>query len=124
MYYHAILVAIFSYLDERGEEKGKHSQREHYSDVLPSSAREVARLVSIQRSTYGVHGFPSFSMDWMTRGLLALLNDIDDPKSREAFLGLFDTAVLASRRWEHARHALRAVQLTAEQKGIRLQAEI
>lgn len=63
-------------------------------------------------------------MDWLTRALFALLNDIDDPKSGEAFLGLFDTAVLAWRRLEHARHALRAVQLTAEQNGILLQAEI
>ena len=125
IYYYASLIAIFSYLDDaHGEEKGKHRQSDQYSNLLPSSAREIARLVALQRSTWGVHMFPSFSMDWVTRALLALLNDINNPQSHEAFLDLFDTAVLAARRWEHAKRALGAVQLAAEQKGMILRAEV
>lgn len=125
MYYHASLIAVFSYLDNvHEEEKGKYSECDHYSNVLPSSAREIARLVAIQRSAWGVHGFPCFSMDWVIRALLALLNDIDDTKSYEAFLDLFDTAVLASRRWRHAKRALQAIRLTAEQKGMLLRPEV
>jgi hypothetical protein len=125
MYYYASLIAIFSFLQNtQGTEKGEHSQYEHYGNVLLSSAREISHLMEIQCSTWGIQSFPSFGMEWVTSALFALLNDVDDPKSREALVNLFGTAALASRRWERGKDMLQAVRLAVEQRGMALLAEV
>lgn len=121
MYYYASLVAIFLFLQNtQGEEKGEHSQYKHYRSVRLLSAREISRLMGIQRSTWGFQSFPSFGMEWVTSALFALVDDIDDSKGREAFMDFFGTAALASWRWQRGQDMLRAIRLVAEQRGLPL----
>ena len=120
MYYHASLIAIFSFLQNmQGAEKGKHC-----ADVRLSSARKISLLIESQRSMWGILSFPSFGMGWVTSALFVLLDDIDNPKSREALKDLFATATLASQRWKRGSYLLQTVQLTAAERGILLPAQV
>lgn len=56
--------------------------------------------------------------------LFALLDHIDEPKSREAFINLCVAARAASRRWHLGKAMLRALQLTATQMGLQLPSEV
>lgn len=124
MYYYSSLIAIFSHeQDAQGKGKGKHRQTEH-RDVAFSSAREISRLVGMQRSAWGVQLLPSLSMEWVTSALFALLDDLDDPNSREAYSSLFGMVTAASQRWKRGKDMVGALQLASEQKGVTVSTEV
>lgn len=86
--------------------------------ICLASAREIATNIATHRRKWGIDRFPSPSIQWVSAGLFALLDGLDDPANRSAFIELCVVARSFSRRWPLAKAILRMIQLTAEQMGV------
>lgn len=123
MYYHTIVITLFSFLKKSEDSKEGSSVSKDSANEAFSSARAIAQLMETQRLTWGIQILPSSSIQWITVSLFTLLDDMDEPESIKAFVSLCVAAKAASRRWPLGKGMLRAVQLQARQAGVSLPME-
>lgn len=79
--------------------------------------------MDLHRASWGIDIFPASHIQWLTVSLFTLLEGLDEPANREAFISLSNAAKAASRRWILAKGMLRTIQLTARQMAVTLPTE-
>lgn len=121
MYYHDICITITELA--KTAEHGTEDQHLGPEELSLSAARQIAGLVEIHRSTWGIDLFPASHIHWIAVSMFTLLGKLDVPANQEAFVNLCVAAKVASRRWPLARGTLRTVQVTAKKLGVRLPPE-
>lgn len=127
MYYHNIIITMhgFSRTKEKEEEQSPIASgtSKQATSIRLSSARRIAQLMDRHRSLWGLNVFSAGNIQWVTVSLFTLLEDLNDPQNRHAFIALAIAAKAASRRWVLGKAMLRAVQLTARQMAVELPSE-
>lgn len=129
MYYHNILITLHGFSRtkeaeaEAGESPISSNTSKRATAIRLSSARRIAQLIDHHRSLWGLNIFSAANTQWITISLFTLLEDLDDPRNRHAFIALAIAAKAASRRWALDKAMLRAVQLTARQMAVSLPPE-
>ncbi|OJJ70415.1 hypothetical protein ASPBRDRAFT_619916 [Aspergillus brasiliensis CBS 101740] len=120
MYYHDICITVSELAKAAA---AAEDQRVSPKEVSLASARHIAGLMEIHRSSWGIDIFPASHIQWIAVSLFTLLGELDDPANQEAFITLCVAAKVASRRWPLARGTLRTVQVTAKRLGVKLPPE-
>ncbi|PWY81630.1 C6 transcription factor [Aspergillus sclerotioniger CBS 115572] len=110
-------------LSAYGCESQWSSPDRHPEEVALSSARQIAGLMEVHRTLWGIDIFPASHIQWITVSMFTLLGGLDVPVNQEAFTTLAVAAKVASRRWPIAKGTLRAIQVTARKMGVDLPAE-
>ncbi|PWY86774.1 hypothetical protein BO70DRAFT_333218 [Aspergillus heteromorphus CBS 117.55] len=126
MYYHSIIMTMYEHL--KHPSPNPHSSQQITSphqvrEMCFSSARNIAQLMRIHRSCWGVDRMPVSNIQCITGGLFTLLDDLEEPRNREAFITLSIAAKSFSRRWESSRVVLQSLRTTARQRGVVLPSE-
>ncbi|RAK99904.1 C6 transcription factor [Aspergillus ibericus CBS 121593] len=124
MYYHDIRITVTELAGAAvyGADKWSSPDR-HPAHMSLSSARQIAWLMDVHRSLWGIDLFPASHIQWITVSMFTLLGALDDPANQEAFVALTAAAKVAARRWPIAKGTLRAIQLTARKMGVRMPPE-
>ncbi|KAI3055902.1 transcriptional regulator family: Fungal Specific TF [Aspergillus niger] len=118
MYYYDIRITISELA--KAALYGSENQRLKPEEASLSAARQIAGLVEVHRSFWGIDLFSSSHIQWITVSMYTLLGQLDDPLNLDAFVTLSVAAKVASRRWPLAKGALRAIQVTAKKMGVKL----
>ncbi|GFN20833.1 hypothetical protein AtubIFM55763_002646 [Aspergillus tubingensis] len=121
MYYHNICITITELA--KTAEHGTQERHLRPKEMSLSAARQIAGLMEIHRSTWGIDIFPASHIHWIAVAMFTLLGQLDVSANQEAFINLCVAAKVASRRWPLARGTLRTVQVTAKKLGVRLPPE-
>ncbi|PYH88014.1 C6 transcription factor [Aspergillus ellipticus CBS 707.79] len=126
MYYHTIIMTMYENLKHPSlnpsaphQITSPHQARE----VCLSSARNIAHLMRIHRSCWGVDRMPVSDIQCITGALFTLLDDLEESGNREAFTTLSIAAKAFSRRWESSRMVLQTLRSTAGETGVTLPSE-
>lgn len=82
------------------------------------SAKDIAWHLHNLRSSYGDKRIPSHMLEAINSSLLVLLEDLDSGGSRDAFVELFRSLVVFSKRLKQVRGMVRRIQSIAQQSGI------
>ncbi|KAL4924975.1 putative C6 transcription factor [Aspergillus undulatus] len=132
MHYHTVITAVYGALRVPPMRLPNHlplDTRIQKSISSPaqtalSSARRIAHLTLVHRAHSDSNRMPSANMPCVVAALHVLLDALDDPASRDAFIALAVAAGAFTRRWEHVQVALRSLQETARQRDVVLPEEI
>ncbi|GJP88302.1 C6 transcription factor [Aspergillus niger] len=121
MYYHNICITISELA--KAAEHGAENQHRGPQESSLSSARHIAGLMELHRSSWGIDMFPACYIHWIAVSMFTLMGQLDVLANQEAFINLCVAAKVASRRWPLARGTLRTVQITAKRLGVKLPPE-
>lgn len=125
MSYHVYLITIFSFLKVHPSAPANASSTAQQRCI--ASAVAVHDLIQTHRSKWRRAAdlyTPIEHMQLMIVCLYTLLEDLNCPRSRQAFIDIAVAARAMARRFQLARGMLRQVQLTARQQNIRLPEEV
>lgn len=125
MYYHNVLITILGFMKGIADED-VHRNADSCKDAAEtclSLSRQIAKLMNLHRSFWGIDIFQACYIQWITISLFTLLKDLDRAANREAFTSLTIAAKAAWRRWPLGKGMLRAIQLTARKMAVDLPAE-
>ncbi|KAI9367655.1 hypothetical protein BJX61DRAFT_551200 [Aspergillus egyptiacus] len=133
-YYHTILTAVYGFLRAHPVHNQNLIPRNpqvrdailspsYAWDLCLSSSRKIAQLTLVHRSNWGFDRMPGPNIHCIMAALFVLLEALDDPANRDAFISLTITAGTFFRRWKYTKGLLRALQDTARQRGITLPPE-
>ncbi|KAL4778539.1 hypothetical protein BJX76DRAFT_132127 [Aspergillus varians] len=134
MYYHTIITTVYRFLTtQRVYTAGSMAVHPKLRDAITtpvlawgiclSSARKIAQLTLIHRSNWGSDRMPGANVHFIMSALFTLLEVLDDPANRDAFISLIAAASAFSRRWECTRGLLRNLQNAARQRDAALPPE-
>ncbi|CAK38170.1 uncharacterized protein An03g02000 [Aspergillus niger] len=107
----------------KAAEHGAENQHRGPQESSLSSARHIAGLMELHRSSWGIDMFPACYIHWIAVSMFTLMGQLDVLANQEAFINLCVAAKVASRRWPLARGTLRTVQITAKRLGVKLPPE-
>jgi hypothetical protein len=77
----------------------------------------------MHRTKWSIEYISATAMHWVAIALFTLLDNLDETRSRDAFIDLCFVARVLSRRWLLAKGILRMIQITAQQMSIQLPTE-
>ncbi|RDW68961.1 putative Zn(II)2Cys6 transcription factor [Aspergillus mulundensis] len=134
MHYHTIMTAVY------GLFRGQPVYMPNPSTLSPSireairspahalsgclsSARKIAQLTLVHRSNWGSDRMTGINVPYIMAALFSLVEGLDYPVNRDAFISLVVAAGAFSRRWPCTKGYLRNLQSTAQQRKITLPAE-
>lgn len=121
MYYCAIVVVMFGFVEKKANEKGlPFKNYEEARNLCLSSARRIAQLDEISQSFWGIDRVSASNTQWITLVQLALIEHLGDIANRNAFVSLSVAAKVFSRRWILGRGLLLSIQVTARQLKVTL----
>ncbi|KAL3462404.1 hypothetical protein BJX64DRAFT_139764 [Aspergillus heterothallicus] len=134
MHYHNIMIAIYGFLrtcpgyEKRAsawtaEPRDPYITTRHAWETCLSSARKIAQLAVVHRSSWGFDRMPGVNAPCIMGALFVLLEALDDPANRDAFVSLSIAAGAFSRRWECPRAVFRSLQNSARERGIAMPPE-
>ncbi|GKZ24284.1 hypothetical protein AbraIFM66951_011192 [Aspergillus brasiliensis] len=123
MYHHAIIMRIYEPLKEYSTMPVPTISPVRAREMCFSSARNIAHLMRIHRSCWGLDRMPVSIIQCITEALFTLLDDLEEPNNREAFITLSIAAKAFSRRWESSRTILGTLRTTAQAKRLALPSE-
>lgn len=134
MYNHAILTVVYGFLRARPLYLPNPSALSStVRDALMSparawaaslsSARKIAHLTLVHRAYWGSDRMPGATVHCIMAALFALLDNVDDPANRDAFISLTAAAAAFSRQWESPKNLLRNIQNIARQRDVALPPE-
>ncbi|GKZ91312.1 hypothetical protein AnigIFM59636_003562 [Aspergillus niger] len=107
----------------KAADHGAENQHRGPQESSLSSARHIAGLMELHRSSWGIDMFPACYIHWIAVSMFTLMGQLDVLANQEAFINLCVAAKVASRRWPLARGTLRTVQITAKRLGVKLPPE-
>ncbi|KAL4894869.1 hypothetical protein BDV59DRAFT_175146 [Aspergillus ambiguus] len=116
MYYHTILMTIYAPLKiqaNNADPKPIEITPFDARNVCLASARAVAGLIRIHQKQWGLDRMPVRNIQWVAAALFTLLDDLEQPDNRAAFISLTVSAKALSRRWGSCKLILQAVEATA-----------
>lgn len=96
---------------------------DHAKSVCLSTARRISSLLSIHREKWGIDRMAPSTIQWISISLFTLLEALDNPANRSAFVELCIVARSFARRFALAKGILRMIQLSANQQQVTLPAE-
>lgn len=119
MYYYSVCIT----LDENApsikpDPDTKIDSNNHSSRM--GFARRISCLMRIHCSSWGANQMPVFNIFSTTTALMTLLEDLSNPRNREAFVHLVVVAKAFARRWVLGQKRLELVQRQAQWMGIKL----
>ncbi|KAF5856375.1 hypothetical protein ETB97_007477 [Aspergillus alliaceus] len=131
MYYHAILITVYSFHKPSPETNTNGILYTNHDTITPaqaedvclSSARSIGHWVQIYRTSWDLDPVPIFNVQWIKSALFVLLEHLENRKNCEAFVILCIAAKAFSRRSEKAKPVLRSLQDTARELKINLPLE-
>ncbi|RAH67887.1 putative C6 transcription factor [Aspergillus aculeatinus CBS 121060] len=123
MYYHLIVLTLYGVVLSGTPPSPTDRVGLHARAVRLSAARNIAHLTCIHRSCWGVERMPVSNSSCLLGALLALLDGLDEPDNREAFITLSVAAKSLTRRWDGGRNLLGIVRSTAQAQGVILPVE-
>ncbi|RAL03229.1 putative C6 transcription factor [Aspergillus ibericus CBS 121593] len=125
MYHDSIIMAMYEHLKDPAPTIGPPPtiSPAQARETCFSSARNVARLIRSHRSCWGFDRMPVSNIQCITAALFTLLDDLEEPNNREAFITLSVAAKAFSRRWESSRTVLGTLRTTAHERGVTLPSE-
>ncbi|KMK59614.1 C6 transcription factor, putative [Aspergillus fumigatus Z5] len=100
-----------------------HMMPKSHQEACLSSARSISQLMRLHRSAWGVERMPQGTSQPINIALLVLLERLDVPENRDAFINLSIAAKAASRRWSSSKAALDRVRTRAIIHGLHLPTE-
>jgi hypothetical protein len=117
MYYHNIIITMYAFLknmpsddtDNRAIEWEGRAQQ-----ICLSSAHAISQLIETQQSQWGPDPGPVVNAHFITISLCILMENLENPESHVAFMGLCRNHVHFAKRWPLHRGTVRMVQLTAQ----------
>lgn len=125
MYYHATIMVLFGLLKTSYRYPSRpmiiapHEARE----TCVESALQVAQMIRLYRSKWGLEFISGTAVYWVSIALFVLLDELENPSNRRAFIDLCSTAKVLSKQWFLMKGILRMLQITARQKRISLPLE-
>lgn len=134
MYNHAILTVAYGFLRARplylpnpsalsSTVRGALMSPARAWAASLSSARKIAHLTLVHRAYWGSDRMPGATVHCIMAALFALLDNVDDPANRDAFISLTAAAAAFSRQWESPKTLLRNIQNIARQRDVTLPPE-
>ncbi|KAH8692094.1 hypothetical protein BGW36DRAFT_41532 [Talaromyces proteolyticus] len=120
MYYHSTIMVLFGFLKHplKRPEQARIISPEHAREACIESALQIAQMIRSHRTKWGIEYISATAVYWVAVALFTLLDDLDNPNSRDAFIDLCFVARVFSRRWLVAKGILRMLQITANQMNI------
>ncbi|RHZ47722.1 putative C6 transcription factor [Aspergillus thermomutatus] len=128
MYQHALIITVYELLC-KSERNGHSDDRpirkmpKSHQEACLSSARSISQLMRLHRSSWGVERMPQGTIQPINMALLVLLERLDVPENRDAFINLSIAAKAASRRWRSSKAALDRIHTQAIVHGLHLPTE-
>ncbi|KAF4283405.1 hypothetical protein KXX16_007462 [Aspergillus fumigatus] len=128
MYQHALIITVYERLCNTGQNGQSdhrlfHMMPKSHQEACLSSARSISQLMRLHRSAWGVERMPQGTSQPINIALLVLLERLDVPENRDAFINLSIAAKAASRRWSSSKAALDRVRTRAIIHGLHLPTE-
>ncbi|CRG91696.1 C6 transcription factor, putative [Talaromyces islandicus] len=125
MYYHTTIMVLFGLLKTplESSERTRLISPEEARETCIDSALQVAHMIRMHRTKWSIEYISAMAMHWVAIALFTLLDNLDEPRSRDAFVDLCFVARVFSRRWLLAKGILRMIQITAEKMNIQLPTE-
>jgi hypothetical protein len=125
MYYHATIMVLFGLL------KTSYRYPSRPMTITPHEAREtcvesalqVAQMIRLYRSKWGLEFISGTAVYWVAIALFVLLDELENPSNRRAFIDLCSMAKVLSKQWFLMKGILRMLQITARQMHISLPPE-
>lgn len=125
MYYHATIMVLFGLLKTSYRYPSRpmvitpHEARE----TCVESALQIAQMIRLYRSKWGIEFISGTAVYWVSIALFVLLDELDNPSNRRAFIDLWSMAKVLSKQWFLMKGILRMLQITARQMRISLPPE-
>ncbi|RLL94262.1 hypothetical protein CFD26_101717 [Aspergillus turcosus] len=128
MYQHALIITVYELLcksEQNGHSDDRPIQKmpKSHQEACLSSARSISQLMRLHRSLWGVERMPQGTSQPINMALLVLLERLDVPENRDAFINLSIAAKAASRRWSSSKAALDKIRTRAIVHGLHLPTE-
>lgn len=125
MYYHTTIMVLFGLLKSplKSPERARLISPEDARETCIDSALRVAHMIRMHRTKWSIEYISASAIHWVAIALFTLLDNLDESRSRDAFVDLCFVARLLSRRWLLAKGTLRMIQITAKQMNIQLPTE-
>lgn len=125
MYYHGTIMVLFGFLKTSYRFPSRpmiitpHEARE----TCVESAHQIAQMIRLYRSKWGIEFISGTAVYWVSIALFVLLDELENPSHRRAFIDLCSMAKVLSRQWFLMKGILRMIQITARQMHISLPPE-
>ncbi|KAE8397440.1 hypothetical protein BDV37DRAFT_289431 [Aspergillus pseudonomiae] len=123
LFYHTNVMQIFGFLQSNSGDFIAPETAKNAKDLCLSTARRIAQILSIHREKWGIDRLAPSTVQWASIGLFTLLEALDSPENRKAFIELCIFARAMSRRFALAKGILRMIQVTAQQTEVSLPTE-
>ncbi|KAJ6093439.1 hypothetical protein N7486_008728 [Penicillium sp. IBT 16267x] len=124
MSYHNIIMNIHGFVEKRARQEDLRREKYQYArDLRFNSARAVGRLSEIHRAAWGNDRVPSGNIQWLSIAECTLLEDLDNPENRQAFINLCISTKASARRWHLVKGILRTIQMAANELRVTLPSE-
>lgn len=93
MYQHALIITVYERLCNTGQNGQSdhrlfHMMPKSHQEACLSSARSISQLMRLHRSAWGVERMPQGTSQPINIALLVLLERLDVPENRDAFINL------------------------------------
>lgn len=92
-------------------------------ETCVESALKIAQMIRLYRSKWSIEFISGTAVYWVSIALFVLLEELNNPFSRHAFIELCTAAKVLSKQWFVAKSILRMVQITARKMNIILPLE-
>ncbi|KAJ6121025.1 hypothetical protein N7523_005305 [Penicillium sp. IBT 18751x] len=112
MRYYTIILLIFGFIKPILEESDL-ATKSHIKALRFSAAHNIGAVLYQFRSQWPVDCIPGTAMQYTSVAMFALLENLHDAQSEQAFIESFMILRSLARRWKSARGILRLIQLTA-----------
>ncbi|CBF80748.1 putative C6 transcription factor [Aspergillus nidulans FGSC A4] len=133
MHYHTIMSAVYGLFRFQSVDPSTHPLSPNIREALRSpayafdgclsSACKVAQLTLVHRSRWGADRMPAINVPYIITALFNLLEVIDDPINRDAFISLVVATGAFSQRSPVTKGYMRTLQNMALERKISLPAE-
>ncbi|KAJ5305815.1 hypothetical protein N7508_004830 [Penicillium antarcticum] len=124
MYWNNIILCTYGLVQKKAYQEDLSP--EDYQSVKENrltAAREVGRLMSVHLSLWGSDRVPAANMQSCSIAENTLLEDLDNPESRKAFIDLCIVSKAAACRWPLGKAKLRALHVAAKELEVTLPSE-
>jgi hypothetical protein len=125
MYYHATIMVLFGLLKTPYRYPSRPMTITPYEarETCVESALQITQMIRLYRLKWGIEFISGTAVYWVSIALFVLLDELENPSSRRAFIDLCSVAKVLSKQWFLMKSILRMLQITARQMHISLPPE-
>src|SRR4051794_21634128 len=124
MYWNNIIMSTYGFVQKKAyQEDLSPEEYQSVKEIRFTAAREVGRLIDVHRTLWGSDRIPAASMQSCSMPENTLLEYLDNPASRKAFIDFCVVSKAAARLWPSGKEMLRALQVAAKELAVTLPSE-